>query len=171
MNEHRGESKFESDKWSERNDAQNRYEQAQKRGEDKRRKHNRLYPGEQQLRSLYTSGGFLEEDIEEKRTIKVRIRKKKGSSRLPSNSTKLTSENVEKTDQNRHSSELYLVLRDRLDLLAKIDAKIQEKEQELKQLNHQIQQVRQQQKPPSTGQVLDVVRAVVQASKGKEPEQ
>ena len=78
---------------------------------------------------------------------------------------------MEETGQNRHASELYLVLRDRLDLLQKIEAKIKEKEKELKQLSQQIQQVRQQHKPTTTGQVLDVVRAVVQASKGKEPEQ
>ena len=171
MNEHRGKSEFESDKWSERNDAQNKYEQAQKRGEDKRRKFNKVFAGHQQLKSLYSSNGFLEEDQEPKRIIKIRIRKKNGSSGLPKKDTKIRTESMEETGQNRHASELYLVLRDRLDLLQKIEAKIKEKEKELEQLNQQIQQVRQQHKPATTGQVLDVVRAVVQASKGKEPEQ
>lgn len=178
MQEHRGESKFESDKWSERNHAQNQYEKAQKRGEDKRRKHNKIFAGHSELKSLYTSGGFLEEDAQQSKKIKVRIKRKKAPSEPLQNLDEIALQNMEKDNQNHHAAELYTVLRSRLNLLQKIDKEIEEKEIELERLKQQVKKMgtKSESPPcapssskyqPTTADVLNIVRATVAASKGK----
>ena len=148
MNEHRGESDFESDKYSVRQDAQERHEQSVKRGENKRRKMNRLYPGASQLRTLYTSGGFLEEEQQEPRMIKVRIVKKKP---------------IQESDQTC----VYSVLRNQLDELAKVKQQIEHAKNELKQLQQKINKYKNVRAGITTQELWNYCSDLNRASKGK----
>jgi len=159
MKEHRGESNFEHEKHSIRQNAQERYEQSVKRGENKRRIHNKIYPGAQELKSLYTSKGFLEEDKIEKKTIRIRIVNRK--------TTPVVQEQRSAPVMSEQDTCVYSVLRSQLDELNRIKDMIEVSKNELKMLKIQIKRHRKIRAGVTTQDLWNYCSALQDVSKGK----
>jgi hypothetical protein len=164
MKEHRGESNFEHEKHSIRQNAQERYEQSVKRGENKRRIHNKIYPGAQELKSLYTSKGFLEEEDKiEKKTIRIRIVNRKTTPVVQERQSEPGSAPV----MSGQDTCVYSVLRSQLDELNRIKDMIEVSKNELKMLKIQIKRHRKIRAGVTTQDLWNYCSALQDVSKGK----